>query len=773
MAAAGAAQFLVDLALVTCVAAVATLLFHRLRQPVVVGYLLAGVLLGPHGPLLRLQSLESVQTMAELGIVFLMFSIGLEFRLQRLARSGLAATGAALVGMGAVAGAVLLAGRAAGWGTGDALFLAAILAISSTVIAAKAILERGQQGQRWAELAMGVLIVQDVAAVAILALLGTGGVQGLGVIGVLDILGRIATFAMAALVLGLLFVPRVVNRLARSRSDEVLVVTLAALALGTAVLAVLLGFSPALGAFLIGAVVAEASEAWSAEQRVMPLRDLFTAVFFVSIGMLLDLDLLVAHLPEVVGLAALMVAVKVAAHTAPAYLLGAPPREAFKASLGVAQIGEFSFVIAALGLALGAVSPFVLPVTVAIAMGSALWTPYLLRSADAAYDALRPALPASLRDGAARGRAAVVGRLARVHAGDGAARRVAVRAVTNGAAVALILGATAAVSAATADFVTVRGLTDRTLALLPWLAGGVLALPFAFNAGRAAWALSLRAAPELRRVGGGPGQSALRASLLVVGSASLVFAAFLAAAPFLPPLPLLLLSLAAFLGAAIVLWETMARLHARVGSALEQALGGETQGEERLAVLDALREEYRWGLEVERARVAGGSAAAVSTVGGLDLRARSGATLIAVQRRGHTIVNPSPGFVLESGDALLLLGDPDQLERARTLLAEPAGDVHGHGGAEPTFAQLRVEDGSPLAGQTLAEAALRERTGATIVGILRGGVRLASPGAQTRLEPGDVLLVVGHEQEVRTASALARQAPADAPRDGAAAGPNV
>lgn len=753
------ASFLIDLALVTGVAAITTLVFHRLRQPVILGYLLAGVLVGPRSPLVQLQSLASVQTLAELGIVFLMFSIGLEFRLQRLTRSGLPALGAAVVGMVAVVWAVVLVGRFAGFATSDALFLGAILAISSTVIAAKAMHEQGRLGGRWAELAMGVLIVQDVAAVAILALLGSPG-QSLGVLDVLGVLGRLATFAMTALVLGLLFVPRVVNRLARTRADEVLVVTLAALALGVAVLALLLGFSPALGAFLIGAVVAEASEAWSAEQRVVPLRDLFTAIFFVSIGMLIDLRVLADSWPLAVGLAALMVGVKVAFHTAPAFLLGASPREAFRASLAVAQIGEFSFVIASLGLALGAVGENVLPVTVAIAAASALWTPYLLQAADPLYDRLAALTPARVKAAAPRYQAWVLARWrGRVHRLGPVRRRYAFRAAVNAVAVGLILLATAAASEATAQFVTVRGLTDRTLALLPWLAGGVIALPFAFTAGRSGWAFAerLRGHPEHPA----PARPALRATIMVLGSSLVVFGAFVGAAPFLPPLPLLLLSLAAFLGAAILLWETMSRLHARVAVALEQALGGETQGEERLAVLDALREEYRWGLDVERVRVEPGSTAAVSTVGGLDLRARAGATLVAVVRRGHTVVNPIPGFVLESGDVLLLLGDESQLERARGTINEPAGEPHAHG-EEPRFAQLKVEEGSPLAGQTLAEAALRERTGATIVGILRGGQRLASPGAQTRLEPGDVLLVVGAEEELRSASLLARPPDAEA-----------
>jgi CPA2 family monovalent cation:H+ antiporter-2 len=755
------ASFLLDLALVTGLAGLTTLVFHHFKQPVLVGYLLAGVVVGPHSPGIQLQTIESVNALAELGIVFLMFSIGLEFRLRRLWRAGAGALGAALVGIAGVIAITLFAGRVLGWSTQDALFMGAILAISSTVIAAKAMAERGHLGQRWAEIAMGVLIVQDVAAVAILAILGTSGAESFGFVELLSVLGRLATFAMAALVLGLLVVPRIVNRLARERADEVLVVTLAGLALATAVLALQLGFSPALGAFLMGAVVGEASESWSAAQRIQPLRDLFTAVFFVSIGMLLDPALLAQHWRAALALGALMVGAKLALHTLPAFLLGSKPRDAFKASLALAQIGEFSFVIAALGLTLGAVSGFVLPVTVAIAMASALWTPYLLRHGDALYDALAPRAPAALRGWAGHYDAWRQRRAALPERWPAEVRRDASKLLLNAGATGLILLATAAGSRAVAATVSVRGLTDRSVALLPWVAGGVLALPFAFTAARAGWALAARATGRKR---------AARAGLLAATAALGVFAGLLAAAPFLPPLPLLLLSFAAFLGAAIVLWEAMARFHGRVEHALEQALGGEAQGDERQQVLDALRHEYRWGAEVERARVEPGTLAGGITVRALELRARTGATLMAVQRAGHTIVNPGPGFILAPGDALLVLGDVGQLERARELLRQPAMALHTHEAA-PRIAEVPIEQGSALAGATIAESALRERTGATVVGILREGQRLPNPGAHTRLQAGDVLLVVGAEEEVRGAAQLARSGQAGAARGGGAAGP--
>jgi len=757
--------FLLDLAMVTGVAALTTLVFHRLRQPVVMGYLLAGVLIGPHGPLAPFTSGESVRTLAELGIVFLMFSIGLEFRLQRLGRAGFAAVGAALLGILVVGWSTTLVGQLVGWSAGDARFMGAILAISSTVIAAKAIVERREQSSRWAELAMGILLVQDVAALAILAVLGTSAQGGLGVAGVLGVLGRLATFAFAALVLGLLFVPRVVNHLARRGADEVLVVTLVGLALGVAVLAVLLGFDPALGAFLIGAVVAESSEAWSAEQRVLPLRDLFTAVFFVSVGMLIDPALLAQNWQAAVALAALMLGLKVGIHSIAAFLLGAAPRDAFRASLAVGQIGEFSFVIAALGLSLGVVSGFVLPVTVAIAAAGALWTPYLVRAADALYDRLARRAPLAvvtstrLYHGWVAHRTAQAGRL------DPQARARARQVVLNAGAALLVLLATGAAAEWVRGAVTVRGLTDRALALLPWVAGGVLAVPFAVNAARPAWALLHGAG---RTLASGPTQGvegrarhALHIAVALLAVGGLAAAVVLVVSPHLPPFPLLLLTIAAFLGAAVVLWESMVTLHRRVEETLQGALGGRAQGEDRRAALEALRSEFRWGMDLESLRVHGGTRGSGITVQRLDLRARTGATLVAVVRSGSTVVNPAADFALQAGDNVVLLGEPEQLERARLLLEAPAARP-GETGAEVQVARLLVEAGSALAGVTLAEARFRERTGATIVGVVRGGERLPNPGGSTRLQAEDVLLVVGAAEHVREAEAMAR-----GPGDGA------
>ncbi|MCA1812441.1 MAG: cation:proton antiporter [Halobacteriales archaeon] len=749
MALTGAA-FLTDLALVITVAAVATLICHRLRQPVIVGYLLAGVLISPAGPLPTVDAAE-LGTLAQLGIVFLMFGIGLEFRLQRLARAGWPAMGAALAGLGAFFLAALALGRFLGWSAGDALVLGAVLGISSTVIAAKAMHERGATGQRWHELALAILIAQDVLAVGILALLGSKP-SGLDVLDVLGELGRLATFAIMALVLGLLVVPRLVNRLARERADEVLIVTLAALAVGVAVLALLLGFSPALGAFLIGAVVAEASEAWVAERRILPLRNLFTAVFFVSIGTLLDPDALLANWRLIAALGLLTVTLKVAVHFLAGALLGARPRDAFKAGLAVANVGEFSFVIA--GLATGALAAVVLPATVALAIGSALWAPYLVKHGDAlwAFGERRVPRSAQERFRAYEHRARARLQRARLPA---ELRHRATRTGMNAAAVVLLLLATSGASQAFASWVSVGGLTDRSLIMLPWLGGGILALPFAFNAARAA---AGQHAPARARASAG----------LLLGTAAIVCSAFLVAGPFamraLPPLPLLLLLLAAFLGAGVLLWESVSLLHGRVEQALEDALGGLAQGEERRAVLEQLRAEYRAGAQVETARVQPDTAAAGSTLRALNLRARTGATLLAVQRGGRTLVNPGPDFVLITGDALVLLGEPAQLDTARAALSEAPRWEEAE---QPGMARIQLRAGSPLVGRTIAEGRLRERTGTTIIAVLRGPERLASPGPGLVLQEGDALVVMGALSELRRAEDLAGPEPASAPVSGA------
>ena len=310
-------SFLQDLAVVMIVAALVTILFHRLKQPVVLGYILAGIIIGPHTPPFPLiHDPHTIETLAELGIIFLMFSLGLEFNLRKLKQVGVTALLAALLEIVVMVGVGYWLGRGFGWSHMDCLFLGAMLSISSTTIIIKALGELGLTRERFAGLIFGILILEDILAIVMIALLS--GIAMTGSLSVGDVgltLGKLGIFLVTALVLGLIAVPRLLGFVARFRSNEMLLVTVLGLCFGFSLLAVKLGYSVALGAFVIGAVISEAREIGQIEHLIEPVRDLFSAVFFVAIGLLIEPKLLVEYAFPIAAITVAVIVGKVLACT--------------------------------------------------------------------------------------------------------------------------------------------------------------------------------------------------------------------------------------------------------------------------------------------------------------------------------------------------------------------------------------------------------------------------------------------------------------------------
>ncbi|HWG89973.1 MAG TPA: cation:proton antiporter, partial [Candidatus Thermoplasmatota archaeon] len=380
----GASVFLMDLAVVMGVAAIATVVFHRFRQPVVLGYLLAGLVVGPYTPPFAfVHDIETIEILGELGVVFLLFALGLEFNFRKLRRVGVAAilSGAAqaaiMVWLGYVVGILV------GFTPLEALFLGAVISISSTVIIVKVVAAFGQQEEEWAQLVFGILIVEDVVAVILLTLISAGAAAGgftavaLGVV-----LGKLLLFLAAALVLGLWIVPWLVGYVARQGVPEVLVVTVLGLAFGLAVLGGLLGFSAALGGFIMGALIAESDALHQVEELIHPIRDMFTAIFFVAIGMLVDPRLLLENWAIILVVSLVVVVGKILAGSMATFFAGYDHHTALRVGFGLAQIGEFSFVIAALVVATyGGLSAPLFAIAVSVTAITSFTTPLLIRVA--------------------------------------------------------------------------------------------------------------------------------------------------------------------------------------------------------------------------------------------------------------------------------------------------------------------------------------------------------------------------------------------------------
>lgn len=398
-----AITLLQDLATILVVAAAATLLCHALKQPVVLGYLIAGVVIGPHTPPFPLiEDEHTIQSFAEVGLVLLMFGLGLHFSIRKLFEVGRVAVIVAVIEIAVMIALGYWLGRAFGWSTMNSIFLGAILSISSSTIIIKALEDLKMTDRPFAQIIFGTLIVEDILAIAMLALLSGVAVAGgssdaLSVSTVALKLGELLLFLVLTTIVGLLLLPRLFAFVARYDSDEMLLVTALGVCFAVSLLAYQMEYSVALGAFVAGALVAESPAGARVESTVGPVRDMFSAVFFVAIGMMIDPATLVDYWLPVLVITAVVVVGKVSTCALGAFVAGAPPRRALRSGMGMAQIGEFSFIIAQLGTTLGVVSQFLYPLTVAVSAVTTFLTPYLIRVSDAFSSLLSRLLPERLK----------------------------------------------------------------------------------------------------------------------------------------------------------------------------------------------------------------------------------------------------------------------------------------------------------------------------------------------------------------------------------------
>ena len=379
-----AISFIQDLAVIMLVAGVVTVLFHRLKQPVVLGYIVAGFIIGPHPPPFGLiHDEDTIKTLAELGVIFLMFCLGLEFSLRKLFKVGATAFIAAFLEIILMIWIGYEIGQWFDWNTMDSLFLGAILAISSTTIIVKALNDLKMKNQRFAQLIFGVLIVEDILGIGIIALLSSIAVSGTVSSGeVFSTVGKLSLFMIVALVIGILLVPRLLAYVAKFDSNEMLLITVLGLCFGFCLLVVKLEYSMVLGAFLIGAIMAESRQLIKIERLIEPVRDMFSAIFFVAIGLMIDPQILLQYAWPIAVITVAVVLGKMLSCGLGAFIAGNDGRTSLRVGMGLSQIGEFSFIIAALGMTLQVTSDFLYPVAVAVSAITTLLTPYLIRGAD-------------------------------------------------------------------------------------------------------------------------------------------------------------------------------------------------------------------------------------------------------------------------------------------------------------------------------------------------------------------------------------------------------
>lgn len=383
-----------DLALILIVAAFVTLVFKKLKQPVVLGYIVAGFLVSdkmPYMPSVADES-HSVEEWADIGVMFLMFCLGLEFSIKKILKQGTAPVKAALITIAAMLSLGIGVGKMFGWTDMNCIFLGGMMAMSSTTIIYKAFDDLELHGYKFASMVMSVLILEDIFGIVMMVVLQTiagGSAEGGSII---NSLVGIMLFLVLSFSIGLLVIPVAFKRIRQLASAETLLIVSLGLCCTMAFISTKLGFSAALGAFLIGSVISETPEVEKINKVVEPVKNLFGAIFFVSVGMLVDPAILIDYaLPIIVLVLAIIIGQAVFGSLG-YFISGETLKSSMRCGFSMAQIGEFSFIIATLGLSLGVISDFLYPVVVAVSVITTFLTPYMIRAANPAYNILEKLL---------------------------------------------------------------------------------------------------------------------------------------------------------------------------------------------------------------------------------------------------------------------------------------------------------------------------------------------------------------------------------------------
>ena len=397
-------ELISDLAIMLLTAGVVTVIFKKIKQPLVLGYIVAGFLIGPYMPLFfTVADSASISTWSEIGVIVLMFGLGLEFNLHKLAQVGGTAIITALTEVGGMLLIGFGVGQLLGWGIMDSVFLGGMLSMSSTTIIIKAFDELGVRNQGFAQLVFGTLVIEDIAGIFMMIILSTLSVSQSISGGALAMkLALLVLYLALWLILGIYLLPTLMNKATPLMNDETLLVSSLGICFGMVLLANALGFSSALGAFMAGSLLAGTVHAERVEHLTSGVKDLFGSVFFLSVGMMLDPAMIVKYIVPILIITLVTLVGKLIFSSLGVLLSGQTLKNAVHCGCSLAQIGEFAFIIASLGLSLGVIADYIYPIIVSVSIITTLTTPSFIKGSDKLYEWLEKVLPPKLTEKLAR-----------------------------------------------------------------------------------------------------------------------------------------------------------------------------------------------------------------------------------------------------------------------------------------------------------------------------------------------------------------------------------
>lgn len=723
-----------DLALIMVVAGITTLLFKRLKQPVVLGYILAGLIVGPKFPLFpTITEIENIKIWAEIGVIILLFTLGLEFSFKKLLHIGGPASITGLIEIFGMLCVGFVLGKLLDWPTMDCIFLGGILSIASTTIIIRAFDELGVKGKRFATLVFGVLIIEDLVAVVLMVILSTIAVsrEFAGMEMAMSII-KLGFFLTLWFIAGIFFIPSLLNKVQKHLSDETMLVVSLGLCLLMVVLAAEAGFSPALGAFVMGSILAETLHAERIEHITKPIKDLFGAVFFVSVGMLIDPQILVDYALPILLITGVFVIAKVLSVTIGGVVSGQPLKNALHAGMSMGQIGEFSFIIATLGVTLNVTSSYLYPIAVAVSAITTFSTPYMIKAAGPLYKFIEKKLPERWRKYLTR---YSTGAQTINRAGDWPK-------VIKSFLLAIVF-----------TIVFSAGILLIFMEVEDWLMRSEFANEFIISA-IAAGACLLTLSPFLWALIMKKYQPAAYANLWAHRHfhGPLIFLRLVRTLIALLIIVVVLLvffrlyyALAIIAGLALITLLFSRKIHHYYLSLEEQFFYNFNRREQHEAQVHG-KELAPWDAHITFYELPVGSPFMGKELDDLALREQVGVNVAMIKRGSYTIIAPTKHEKLYPGDRIYVIGTDEQLEQFKQRM-QPV-DMPDTSALHKKVAlkKIVIPKGSELVGSTLHESKIRERSEGLIVGLERGGRRILNPGSENIIEAEDRIWIVGQRE---------------------------
>ena len=738
-----------DLALILMVAGVVTLIFKRLKQPLVLGYIVAGFLVSPHMPYtVSVMDETDIQTWADIGVIFTLFSLGLDFSFKKIVKMGASPVIACIVIVFCMMMLGISVGHGFGWDRMDCIFLGGMLAMSSTTIIYKAFDDMGLRQQKFASMVMSVLILEDILAIVMMVMLSAiaGGSNPDGEQMISSVL-RIGFFLVLWFIVGIFAIPLFLRSVRKLINGETLLVVSLGLCCGMAVLSTKVGFSSAFGAFVMGSILAETIEAEKIIKLVEPVKNLFGAIFFVSVGMLVDPKILVEYAVPILALVGTILVGQAIFGTFGFMLGGESLKSAMRCGFSMAQIGEFSFIIASLGLSLGVISNFLYPVVVAVSVITTFLTPYMIRLALPSYQMMEKHLPCKFIN--------ILNHFAMSHPSTqqqskwkSLIRQMAINTV----AYSILSAATIAMM-----FTFVLPLMRNLLPgwQLHWYANAltglltvVLISPFL-----RAIVMKKNHSPEWKRlwVESSINRIPLLFTIVVRYIIALAFIFYI-----INYLSRFTNALIVCIGAVVVLLMVASR-HIKKRSIVMERLfihnlrsrdiAAQVNGEKRPLYAGHLLDR---DIHISEIDVPEDSTWCGKSLKELHLRERFGIDMSSIRRGSQRLNIPNGDTVIFPGDKLQIIGNDDQIHKfSQTLTSELAPEDVDIEKREMKLRQLIISGGSEFLGKTLIESGIRDKYNCMVVGLEEGRENLTRVLPTRVFKKGDIIWLVGEEADLQ------------------------